>query len=80
MNIPFSVAEKRLIFCVLGKIAKHNKNHLSQKHLDTIFLQLYKDASEEVKSIVMIYKFNCKTIYQFPRTNNSHDIIILYTV
>lgn len=51
------------MFCVLGKIAKHNERYSLQKHLYNIFLQLDQDASNEVKLIVMIYKFICETIY-----------------
>jgi len=42
--ILFFVAERRFIFCVLGKIIKHNENiHLFQKY-STIFKKLRFDA------------------------------------
>lgn len=53
--IPFSVAERTLIFCVLGKIIKHNESVRSLwKYLDKIFQCLVSDASTKVKSTVMI--------------------------
>jgi len=43
--ILFSIAERRFIFCVLGKIIKHNKNVDLQKRL-IIFKKLRNDAKE----------------------------------
>jgi len=45
--ILFSIAERRFIFCVLGKIIKHNENiNLSQKEYSSIFKKLNNDAKE----------------------------------
>lgn len=53
--MPSSVIERKLIFCVLSKIIKHNGNICaSQIHLTLIFQQLFSDV-KKVKLIVIIY-------------------------
>jgi len=46
--ILFSIAERRFIFCVLGKIIKHNENVNLSKYGLLIFQKLYNDAKNEV--------------------------------
>ncbi|XP_071565051.1 DNA-dependent protein kinase catalytic subunit [Temnothorax nylanderi] len=54
----FSRKERRLIFCVLGKIIKHNVGICSPQKCSNIFNQIKSDASEE-------YDFNTKVPIDF---------------